>query len=331
MKGVEVSRILVTGADGFIGSHLAELLVQQGHSVRAMVLYNSFGQAGWLDDSPMRSMMELWPGDVRDPDSCTKAVESVDVIFHLAALIAVPYSYRAPRSYIDTNTTGTLNICAAALNAGVSKLIVMSTSEVYGTALSVPISEDHPLQPQSPYSASKIGGDAIARSYQSSFGLPLCVARAFNTYGPRQSRRAFVPAVMSQVMAGVAELKIGDLRPTRDLTFVEDTALALTLLAEYGPTDGSVVNIGSGAEHSMQEVVDTIQALAGTTIPLVSDPERMRPPESEVFRLLADNRKLTRLTGFTPKTSLEEGLGRTMEWLRDRPTIWGEDVNTYAV
>lgn len=326
-----MSRVLVTGADGFIGSHLAELLVQQGHSVRAMVLYNSFGQAGWLDHSPLRSMMESWPGDVRDPDSCAKAAESVDIIFHLAALIAIPYSYRAPRSYIDTNTTGTLNICTAALNAGVNKLIVMSTSEVYGTALSVPIGEDHPLQPQSPYSASKIGGDAIARSFQSSFGLPLCVARAFNTYGPRQSRRAFIPAVMSQVMAGVTELKVGDLRPTRDLTFVEDTALALTLLADAGPTDGSVVNIGTGVEHSMQEVVDTVQSLAGTAIPLVSDPERMRPPDSEVFRLLADNTKLTKLTGFAPKTSLEEGLGRTMEWLRDRPKMWGEDVSTYAV
>lgn len=326
-----MSRVLVTGADGFIGSHLAELLVQQGHSVRAMVLYNSLGQAGWLDDSPMRSMMELWPGDVRDPDSCAEAANSVDVIFHLAALIAIPYSYRAPRSYIETNTTGTLNVCAAALDANIDKLILMSTSEVYGTALSVPIREDHPLQPQSPYSASKIGGDAIARSFQSSFGLPLCIARAFNTYGPRQSRRAFIPAVMSQVLVGVDALKVGDLRPTRDLTFVEDTALALTLLAEDGPTDGSVVNIGTGVEYSMQEVVDTVQAMAGTAIPLVSDPERMRPPDSEVFRLLADNTKLAKLTGFTPKTTLGEGLGRTMEWLRDRPNRWEEDVSTFAV
>lgn len=326
-----MSRVLVTGADGFIGSHLAELLVRQGHSVRAMVLYNSFGQAGWLDDSPMRSMVELWPGDVRDPDSCARGAQSVDVIFHLAALIAIPYSYQAPRSYIDTNTTGTLNVCAAALSADVSKVVVMSTSEVYGTAVSVPISEDHPLQPQSPYSASKIGADAIARSFQSSFGLPLCIARAFNTYGPRQSRRAFIPAVMSQALAGVDELRVGDLRPTRDLTFVEDTALALALLAEKGPLDGSVVNIGTGIEHSMQEVVDAIQKLAGTTIPVVPDPERMRPPNSEVFRLLADNTRLSNLTGFAPEKTLEEGLERTMDWMRDRPSTRDEDVSTFVV
>lgn len=326
-----MSRVLVTGADGFIGSHLAELLVRQGHSVRAMVLYNSFGQAGWLDDSPVRSMVELWPGDIRDPDSCARAAQSADVIFHLAALIAIPYSYQAPRSYIDANTTGTLNICAAALSAGVSKVVTMSTSEVYGTAVSVPISEDHPLQAQSPYSASKIGADAIARSFQSSFGLPLCVARAFNTYGPRQSRRAFIPAVMSQVMAGVNELKVGDLRPTRDLTFVEDTALALSLLAEKGPLDGSVVNIGTGIEHSMQEVVDAIQKLAGTTIPVVPDPERMRPPNSEVFRLLADNTRLYNLTGFIPEKTLEEGLERTMDWMRDRPVVGNQDVGTFVV
>jgi nucleoside-diphosphate-sugar epimerase len=296
-----------------------------------MVLYNSFGQAGWLDDSPMRSMVELWPGDVRDPDSCARGAQSVDVIFHLAALIAIPYSYQAPRSYIDTNTTGTLNVCAAALSADVSKVVVMSTSEVYGTAVSVPISEDHPLQPQSPYSASKIGADAIARSFQSSFGLPLCIARAFNTYGPRQSRRAFIPAVMSQALAGVDELRVGDLRPTRDLTFVEDTALALALLAEKGPLDGSVVNIGTGIEHSMQEVVDAIQKLAGTTIPVVPDPERMRPPNSEVFRLLADNTRLSNLTGFAPEKTLEEGLERTMDWMRDRPSTRDEDVSTFVV
>jgi nucleoside-diphosphate-sugar epimerase len=296
-----------------------------------MVLYNSFGHAGWIDNSSVRSMVELWPGDVRDPDSCTNAAESVDVIFHLAALIAIPYSYHAPRSYIDTNTTGTLNICAAALKADVSKIVVMSSSEVYGTALSTPMDEDHPLQPQSPYSASKIGADAIARSFQSSFGLPLCVARPFNTYGPRQSRRAFIPAVMSQVLAGVDELKVGDLRPTRDLTFVEDTALALTLLAEKGPLDGSVVNIGTGVEHSMRDVVNAIQKQAGTAIPVVPDPERMRPPDSEVFRLLADNARLLSLTGFTPQTTLEEGLKRTMHWLRDQPEMREEDVSAFAV
>lgn len=331
MKGIGVSRVLVTGADGFIGSHLVELLIRQGHSVRAMVLYNSFEQAGWLDDSPLRSMVELCPGDVRDPDSCARAARSMDIIFHLAALIAIPYSYQAPRSYLDTNTNGTLNICAAALGAGVSKVVVMSTSEVYGTAVSVPINEDHPIQPQSPYSASKIGADAIARSFQSSFGLPLCIARAFNTYGPRQSRRAFIPAVMWQVMAGVDELKVGDLRPTRDLTFVEDTTLALTLLAESGPVDGSVVNIGTGIEHSMQDVVDVIQKMAGTAIPLVPDPERMRPRNSEVFRLLADNTRLWNLTGFAPETSLEEGLERTMDWLRGQPKMRDEYVSTFAV
>lgn len=323
--------VLITGADGFIGSHLTEMLIRQGHSVRAMVLYNSFGKAGWLDDSPVRSMVEVLPGDVRDPDSCNRAVRSVDVVFHLAALIAIPYSYRAPRSYIDTNTTGTLNICAAALGAGVGKVVSMSTSEVYGTAVSVPINEDHPLQAQSPYSASKIGADAIAKSFQSSFGLPLCVARAFNTYGPRQSRRAFIPAVMSQVVAGVRTLKVGDLRPTRDLTFVEDTALALTLLAKEGPIDGSVVNIGTGVEYSMQEVVDMIQKIAGTAIPLVQDPERLRPSGSEVHRLVADNSRIMNLTGFAPAIPLEEGLVRTMDWMRSRTNLWDENVSDFAV
>lgn len=326
-----MSRVLVTGADGFIGSHLTELLVRQGHDVRAMVLYNSFGQAGWLDDSPIRPMVELWPGDVRDPDSCAAAAQSIEVIFHLAALIAVPYSYQAPRSYVETNVTGTLNMCAAALSAGASKVVSMSTSEVYGTAVSVPISEDHPLQPQSPYSASKIGSDSIARSFHAAFGLPLCVARAFNTYGPRQSRRAFIPSVMAQVLGGVDELKVGDLRPTRDLTFVEDTVVALALLAETGPMDGSVVNIGTGVEHSMQEVVETIQKLAGTDVPVVADPERMRPADSEVFRLLADNTKLSNLTGYSPATTLEEGLTQTMEWIRNRRNLQDEDVSTFTV
>jgi len=326
-----MSHVLVTGADGFIGSHLVEMLVRQGHSVRAMVLYNSFGQTGWLNESPVRSEAEVWPGDVRDPDSCARATESIDVIFHLAALIAIPYSYQAPRSYIDTNVTGTLNICAAALKSGVSKVVSMSTSEVYGTALSAPISEDHPLQPQSPYSASKIGADAVARSFYFSFGLPLCLARPFNTYGPRQSRRAFIPAVMSQVLANVDVVKVGDLRPTRDLTFVEDTALALTLLAEKGPSDGSVVNIGTGVEHSMKDVVETIQKIANTSIPLVQDQERMRPPDSEVLRLLADNTRLLNMTGFTPRTTLEDGLFQTMNWLRDRRNLRDEDVTSFAV
>lgn len=326
-----MSRVLITGAEGFIGSHLSELLVRQGHAVRAMVLYNSFGQAGWLDHSPLRSEVELFLGDVRDPDSCALAVRSVDVVIHLAALIAIPYSYKTPRSYIETNTMGTLNVCAAALGAGVNKLVAMSTSEVYGTAISVPIGEDHPLQPQSPYSASKIGADAVARSFYSSFELPLCVARAFNTYGPRQSRRAFIPAVMSQVLAGVNELRVGDLRPTRDLTFVSDTAEALALLAKKGPSDGSVVNIGTGVEHSMHDVVNAIQRIAGTEIPVVQDRERLRPATSEVYRLLADNSRLVTLTGFAPSTSLEEGLTRTLDWMRRQADAQDSRVSDYAI
>ena len=326
-----MSRVLVTGADGFIGSHLTEHLVSQGHSVRAMVLYNSWGQAGWLDKSKVRQSVELVPGDIRDPDSCQKAVASIDVVFHLAALIAIPYSYQAPRSYIETNAVGTLNMCAAAVNAQVEAFIAMSTSEVYGTAITTPISETHPLQAQSPYSASKISADAIAKSFQSSFGLPLCIARAFNTYGPRQSRRAFIPTVMAQVLAGSDAIRVGDLTPTRDLTFVEDTTRALSLLADTGSTAGEVVNIGTGIEHSMRDVVETIQELAGTSIPITVEDERMRPADSEVFRLLADNGKLRNLTGFTPQTPLEEGLRHTMNWLQHQPHLLGQDVGGYAV
>lgn len=317
--GVELSLVLVTGAEGFIGSHLTEHLVRQGHSVRAMVLYNSFGKLGWLEGSEVVDSVEVVLGDVRDPDSAQRALDSVDTVYHLAALIAIPYSYQAPRSYVDTNIMGTLNVCQAALRSGVSMFLQMSTSEVYGNADSFPISEGHALRPQSPYAASKVGADAVAQSFRASFDLPLCIARPFNTYGPRQSTRAFIPAVMSQVLVGADELRVGDLRPTRDLTFVSDTVSALARLGETGPTDGSTIHVGTGIEYSMMQVVQAIQRLAGTSIPVIQEHRRFRPESSEVFRLVADNSRLRQETGFTPDTDLETGLLKTMEWLQAQP------------
>ena len=322
--------MLVTGAEGFIGSHLIECLVGRGHSVRAMVQYNSFGTAGWLDASEVRDDIEIFPGDVRDSDSCSGAVSGIEIVIHLAALIAIPYSYEVPRSYLETNAMGTLNMCRAALAEGAEQFVQLSTSEVYGTARSVPISEDHPMQPQSPYAASKVAADAVATSFHRSFGLPLVIARPFNTYGPRQSRRAFIPAVMTQVLSGLSTIRTGDLSPTRDLTFVGDTALALSILAESGPHDGSVINIGTGIEYSMREVVEMIQVLTATSLPVREDVTRMRPSNSEVFRLIADNSKLRSTTGYSPNTSLSEGLLKTYDWLKSNPDVLGKNVDEFV-
>jgi len=312
----EIRHALVTGADGFIGSHLVDLLLSQGIRVRALSQYNSFNNWGWLEGKN-NPLLEIVCGDVRDAAFCRHISRDVDTIFHLAALIAIPYSYMAPESYVDTNVTGTLNICQAAGDCGVERLVVTSTSEVYGTALYVPIDEAHPRQPQSPYSATKIGADAIAKSFYNAFGLPVVIARPFNTYGPRQSARAIIPTIISQIAGGALEIKVGDLTPTRDFNYVEDTCRGFIALALTEGIEGEEVNIATGKEVSMKDTLEMIARLMDADVEYVVDRERLRPAGSEVFRLCGDNRKIVSLTGWHPEVSLEEGLKRTIEWFVD--------------
>ena len=311
-----MKKALVTGADGFIGSHLVETLVRSGVEVRALCQYNSFSSWGWLDQSEYRGQFEAVLGDVRDPSQMRAVAKGMDTVFHLAALIAIPYSYQAPSSYIDTNVHGTLNVLQGALDAGVGRVIQTSTSEVYGTARFVPISESHPLQAQSPYSASKIGADAIAYSYHSSFDLPVTIARPFNTYGPRQSARAVIPTVISQLLSGRTTLKLGALSPTRDFNFVQDTCDGFLALAACDEAIGQTVNIGSGGEISIGDTVRLIADIIGVGVEIECDEQRLRPVNSEVERLCCDNSLIKSLTGFSPRYSLEEGLKATVEWLR---------------
>ncbi len=306
-------KVLVTGADGFIGSHLVEHLLARGLEVRALSQYNSFNNWGWLEGITSPGL-EVVTGDVRDPNLCREIVKGCDTVFHLAALIAIPYSYTAPDSYVDTNIKGTLNICQAARDAGTRRLIVTSTSEVYGTAQYVPIDEKHPKQPQSPYSATKIGADAIALSFHNAFELPVVVARPFNTYGPRQSARAIIPTIISQIASGKDVIKVGDLTPTRDFNFVADTARGFIALAEAPGIEGLEINIATGTEVSMRETLETIARVMGREVDFVTDPARLRPSGSEVFRLCGDNKLITSLTDWRPKVSLEEGLRITAEW-----------------
>ncbi len=308
---------LVTGADGFIGSHLTERLVRQGYKVKALSQYNSFNYWGWLEDVSCQDEIEIITGDIRDPAFCRKIAKDIDMIFHLAALIAIPFSYIAPASYIDTNVKGTLNICQAALEHGCERIVCTSTSEVYGTAQYVPIGETHPLQPQSPYSASKIGADAISMSFYNSFELPLTIARPFNTYGPRQSARAVIPTIISQIAAGKKDISLGDLRPTRDFTYVLDTCDALINLAESSETIGETVNIGSNFEISIGDLLALISKIMHRDVQLLCDKKRIRPERSEVFRLLCDNSKIRNLIGFSPQYPLEEGLKLTIDWFTD--------------
>ncbi|PDT03087.1 NAD-dependent dehydratase [Rhizobium chutanense] len=311
-----MKKALVTGADGFIGSHLVETLVRSGVEVRALCQYNSFSSWGWLDQSEYRGQFEVILGDVRDPAQMRSVAKGVDTIFHLAALIAIPYSYQAPSSYIDTNVHGTLNVLQGALDAGVGRVIQTSTSEVYGTARFVPISESHPLQAQSPYSASKIGADAIAYSYHSSFDLPVTIARPFNTFGPRQSARAVIPTVISQLLSGRTTLKLGALSPTRDFNFVQDTCDGFLALAACDRAIGQTVNIGSGSEISIGDTVQLIADIIGVSVEIECDEQRLRPANSEVERLCCDNSLIKSLTGFSPRYSVEDGLRATIEWLR---------------
>jgi NAD dependent epimerase/dehydratase len=310
-----MNKVLITGADGFIGSHLTESLVREGYSVRAFVMYNSFNSWGWLDQvsAEIKKSIEVFAGDIRDPHGVKAAMRDCDAVLHLAALIAIPYSYTSPDTYIDTNVKGTLNVLQAARELGVKRVIHTSTSEVYGTARFVPITEEHPLQGQSPYSASKIGADQLAYSFYSSFDLPVVIARPFNTYGPRQSARAVIPTVITQIANGAKQLKLGAVIPTRDFSYVQDTvdAFIATLKSDKGL--GETVNFGSNFEISISDVAALIAEKMNVKIDIASDTERMRPVNSEVERLWADNSKAKKLFGWSPKYAGRDGLARGLQ------------------
>ncbi|GAA0857189.1 NAD-dependent 4,6-dehydratase LegB [Aliiglaciecola litoralis] len=324
-------KVLVTGADGFIGSHITELLVKSGYQVKALAQYNSFNSWGWLEDIDALSEVEVVLGDVRDPHFCREIVKDCQLVFHLASLIAIPYSYVAPDSYVDTNVKGTLNICQAALDAGVERVIHTSTSEVYGTAQYVPIDEKHPLQAQSPYSASKIAADAMAMSYFNAFEMPLTIARPFNTYGPRQSARAVIPTIIGQIASGVESINLGDVSPTRDFNFVTDTCRGFLALATCPNAIGETVNIGSNTEISILDTVKLIKQLMGSDVELLLDQQRLRPAGSEVFRLWADNSKMTELTGLAHQYDLRQGLQETINWFSQPENLAKYKTSIYNI
>ena len=326
-----MKKILVTGADGFIGSHLTEMLLAKGYHVRALSQYNSFNYWGWLEDIPNNSNLEIISGDIRDPHYCKEITKNIDIIYHLAALIAIPYSYTAPDSYVDTNVKGTLNICQAAKENGVERVIHTSTSEVYGTALYVPIDEKHPKQPQSPYSASKIGADMMAMSFYNAFNLPVTVARPFNTYGPRQSARAIIPTIISQIASGMKEIKLGDLSPTRDFNFVKDTCRGFIALAENDETIGKEINIATNFEISMKDTLDIIKDLMKSDVKFITDEQRLRPEKSEVFRLWGDNTLLTSLTNWKPEYDINSGLEETVQWFLNPENLKKYKATLYNV
>lgn len=307
-------KVLVTGADGFIGSHLVEMLFTEGFSVKALAQYNSFNSWGWLEDVECKEEIEILTGDIRDPFFCDEICKDVEIIFHLAALIAIPHSYISPQSYVETNILGTLNICKAAIKHNVSRLIHTSTSEVYGTAQYVPIDEKHPLQAQSPYSASKIGADSMAISFYNSFDLPITIARPFNTYGPRQSARAFIPTIISQIASNQSFIKLGDTKPTRDLNFVLDTCKGFLELSKESKSIGEIINIGSNFEISVGDVAEIIKKEMGSSIEIITDNNRIRPEKSEVMRLWCDNTKIQALTSFKPDFDIHSGLKETISW-----------------
>lgn len=323
--------VLVTGADGFIGSHLTERLVKEGAKVKALSQYNSFNNWGWLEDVDCKNDIEILCGDVRDANYIRHITKGIDMIFHLAALIAIPYSYIAPDSYIDTNIKGTLNICQAARDNNVSKTIITSTSEVYGTARYVPIDENHPKQPQSPYSATKIGADAIAKSFYNAFELPVTIARPFNTYGPRQSARAIIPTIITQIASGKKEIKLGDLTPTRDFNYVKDTCSGFVALAKCDKTNGEEINIGSNYEISMRDTLNLIKKIMNSDVEFVTDEQRIRPKNSEVNRLWCDNTKIKELTGFAPEYPIERGLEETVKWFINPENLKKYKADIYNV
>jgi len=324
-------KVFITGADGFIGSHLTELLVDQGADVRAMVYYNSWNARGWLRDVPGDKLerIEILNGDIRDTEHVRNGVKGCDYVFHLSSLIAIPYSYEAPRSYVDTNITGALNVLQACRDSTTLKRLVhVSTSEVYGTAQQVPISESHPLVGQSPYSASKIGADKMAESFHLSFGLPVVTARPFNTFGPRQTARAVIPTIACQLLSGCTELRLGALTPTRDFNYVTDTARGMIALALCPAAEGQVINIGSGEEWSIEQTARMLMEITGRDVPIRCDEQRIRPEKSEVNRLLADNRRIRSLTDWRSEVSFRLGLQNTVEWIKRN--IEAFDAMTYA-
>jgi NAD dependent epimerase/dehydratase len=331
MAKIADSRVLVTGADGFIGSHLTEQLVAAGARVRALSLYNSFNDWGWLEQVGCLSQIEVITGDIRDPHFCDELTRDIDVVFHLAALIPIPYSYRAPDSFVDTNVKGTLYLCQAARQNGVKRFIQTSTSEVYGTAQYVPIDEKHPLQPQSPYSATKIASDCVALSFYYSFGFPLIVARPFNTYGPRQSARAVIPSIIIQAASQDSKISLGSLTTTRDFTFVEDTCRGFISMAEMDGGDGEVFHIGSNHEISVGDLVRLISEIMGHSVQVVCDEQRLRPEKSEVRRLRCENSKLKNASGFVPQIPLRAGLERTIRWFTRPENLRRYKGNLYNV
>ncbi len=310
-------KVLVTGADGFIGSHLTETLLEEGYNVRALAQYNSFNYWGWLEDVKSNANLEIVCGDVRELNFCREISEDIDLIFHLAALIAIPYSYRAPESFIETNIKGTYNICQAAKDNNIKRILVTSTSEVYGTAQYVPIDEKHPLQPQSPYSASKIGADAIAMSFYNAFQLPVTIVRPFNTYGPRQSARAVIPTIITQIASGFEKINLGDTTPTRDFNYVKDICKGFMLIANCEKAIGETINLGSNTEISIKDLFELIKEIMRSNVNLTLDDQRLRPEHSEVFKLRCDNTKIKELTGYEPQYTLREGLEKTIEWFSD--------------
>ncbi|MBV5329496.1 MAG: SDR family oxidoreductase [Chlorobium sp.] len=325
-----MTKVLVTGADGFIGSHLTEMLIEKGCQVKALCYYNSFNSWGWLDGAK-HPLLEIVSGDVRDPHFCKYISREIDIVYHLAALIAIPYSYVAPDSYLDTNVKGTLNICQAAKENGVKRVLITSTSEIYGTAKYVPIDENHPKQPQSPYSASKIGADSMAMSFFNAFSLPIVIARPFNTYGPRQSARAVIPTIITQIANGMKEIKLGDLSPTRDFNFVKDTCKGLIELANCDAALGEEVNIASNFEISVRDLLQLIAKIMGADVKFIEDIQRVRPKGSEVFRLWGDNTKIKNLTGFEPTYSIESGLRETIEWFTKPSNLAKYKADIYNV
>jgi len=319
---------LITGSDGFIGSHLTETLVREGHKVRAFVYYNSFNTWGWLDtlDKEILDSVEIFQGDIRDPNGVKQAMKGVDEVFHLAALIAIPFSYHSPDTYVDTNIKGTLNVLQAARELGTSRVLVTSTSEVYGTAQYVPIDESHPFQGQSPYSATKIGADRLAESFYRSFGTPVTIVRPFNTYGPRQSARAVIPTIITQLLAGKEEIKLGALSPTRDFNYVKDTVQGFIEISKSDNTIGEEINIATQQEISIGQLAEELIRQINPNAQIICDEERLRPEKSEVNRLLGSNEKIQRLTGWKPRYSLAEGLAETIEFFRHNLDKYKVDI-----
>lgn len=326
-------RVLVTGADGFIGSHLVEQLIQEGCKVKAFCYYNSFNSWGWLDTLPQQILdqIEVFTGDIRDPNGVRTAMKDIDVVFHLAALIAIPFSYHSPDSYIDTNVKGTLNIVQAAKDLGIERVLVTSTSEVYGTAQYIPIDEKHPRQPQSPYSASKIGADCIADSFYRSFDLPLTIVRPFNTFGPRQSARAVIPTIITQLLNGMEEIKLGDITPTRDLLYVKDTANGFIEIAKSDKLIGHDCNIATQSEITVGDLAQELINQINPKAIIISDEQRLRPEKSEVFRLYGSNSKIKEYTSWQQKYSLKEGLAETVAWFSNKENLKQYKAGIYNI